>query len=89
MSVDVDFNKHSEFVWVYTVFLFSHTCFSMCLKHTEVQGLSFKKKENIAGRFISISICTDDVLALNDSKFVDYVDRIYPIELEIKETTQV
>jgi len=54
-----------------------------------VQGLSFKKKENIAGRFISISICTDDVLALNDSKFVDYVDRIYPIELEIKETTQV
>ena len=29
----------------------------------------------------------DDVLSLNNSKFGDYVDRIYPIELEIKDTT--
>jgi len=30
---------------------------------------------------------TDDVLSLNNSRFGDFVDRIYPIELEIKDTT--
>jgi hypothetical protein len=29
----------------------------------------------------------DDALSLNNSKFGDFVDRIYPIELEIKDTT--
>ena len=29
----------------------------------------------------------DDVLSLNNSRFGDFVDRIYPIELEIKNTT--
>jgi hypothetical protein len=29
----------------------------------------------------------DDVLSLNNSRFCDFVDRIYPIELEIKDTT--
>ena len=29
----------------------------------------------------------DDVLSLNNSRFGDFVDRIYPIELEIKDTT--
>jgi hypothetical protein len=30
----------------------------------------------------------DDVLSLNNSRFRDFVDRIYPIELEIKDTTE-
>jgi hypothetical protein len=29
----------------------------------------------------------DDVLSLNNSRFDDFVDRIYPIELEIEDTT--
>ena len=29
----------------------------------------------------------DDVLSLNNSKFGDYVERIYPIEIDIKDTT--
>ena len=29
----------------------------------------------------------DDVLSLNNTKFSDYVELIYPIELEIKDTT--
>jgi hypothetical protein len=29
----------------------------------------------------------DDVLSLNNSKFGNFVDRIYPIDLEIKDTT--
>ena len=31
----------------------------------------------------------DDVFTLNNSKFDDYVDIIYPIELEIKYTTDI
>ena len=30
----------------------------------------------------------DDVPSLNNSRFGDFVDRIYPIELEIKDTTE-
>ena len=33
------------------------------------------------------SSCIDDVLSLNNSRFGDFVARIYPIELEIKDTT--
>jgi hypothetical protein len=29
----------------------------------------------------------DDVLSLNNSRFGDFIDRIYPIELRIKDTT--
>jgi hypothetical protein len=32
--------------------------------------------------------CIDDVLSLNNSRFGDFVDRIYPIELEINDTTE-
>ena len=31
----------------------------------------------------------DDVLSLNNSRFGDFVDRIYPIELEIWDTTYI
>jgi hypothetical protein len=31
---------------------------------------------------------TDDVLSLNNSRFGDFVDRIYPIEFEIKDTAE-
>ena len=30
----------------------------------------------------------DDVLSMDNSTFYDYIDRIYPIELEIKDTTE-
>ena len=32
-------------------------------------------------------ILVDDVLSLNNSRFGNFVDRIYPIEPEIKDTT--
>jgi hypothetical protein len=31
----------------------------------------------------------DDVLSLNNSRFGDFVNRIYPIDLEIKDTTDI
>jgi hypothetical protein len=36
--------------------------------------------------YITVSYI-DDVLSLNNSRFGDFVDRIYPIEFEIKDTT--
>jgi hypothetical protein len=31
----------------------------------------------------------DDVLSLNNSSFGDFIDRMNPIELEIKDTTDI
>jgi hypothetical protein len=33
------------------------------------------------------ALCIDDGLSLNNSRFGDFFDCIYPIELEIKDTT--
>jgi hypothetical protein len=52
-----------------------------------IQGLLKKNKKKLARSF-NITFCyIDDVLSLYDSKFGDFVDRIYPIELEIKDNT--
>ena len=52
-----------------------------------IQGL-LKKNETKLVRSIN---CTfryiNDVILLNNSRFGDFVDRIYPIELEIQDTT--
>ena len=52
-----------------------------------MQELLRKKDKKLAISFNSTFRYIDDVLSLNNSKFGDYVDRIYPIELEIKDTT--
>ena len=54
----------------------------VCTKSTK----EFKKQKqktsfNLTFRYV------DDVLKLNNSKFNDYIDVIYPEELEIKDTT--
>ena len=52
-----------------------------------MQGL-LKKNEKKLARFFNFTFCyIDDVLSLNNSRFSDFVDRIYPIELEIQDTT--
>ena len=45
-----------------------------------IQGLLTKNEKKL-------SCYIDDVLSLNNSRFSDFVDRIYPIELEIQGTT--
>jgi hypothetical protein len=46
-----------------------------------------KKNEKKLARSFNFTFCyIDDVLSLNNSRFSDYFDRIYPIELEIKVT---
>ena len=52
-----------------------------------IYGL-LKKNEKKLARSFNLTFCyTDDVLSLNNSRFGDFVDRIYPLELEIKDTT--
>ena len=51
-----------------------------------IQGL-LKKNENKLAQFINFTIrYIDGVLSLNNSRFGNFVDRIYPIELEINDT---
>jgi hypothetical protein len=54
-----------------------------------IQGLLKKNEKKIARSFNFTFRYIDDVLSLNNSRFVDFVDRIYPIELEIKDTTYI
>jgi hypothetical protein len=49
-----------------------------------------KKNEKKLARSFNFTfryIPVDGVLSLNNSRFGDFVDRIYPIELEIRDTT--
>ena len=54
-----------------------------------MQGLLKKSEKKLARSFYFTFryIHVDDVFSLNNSRFNDFVDRIYPIELEIKDTT--
>jgi hypothetical protein len=50
-------------------------------------GDSKKNQKKVARSFNYTFRYIDDILSLNNSRFGDIVDRIYPIELEIKDTT--
>jgi hypothetical protein len=52
-----------------------------------IQGLLKKNEKKLARSFNFTFRYIDDVLSLNNSRFGGFVDRIYPIELEITDTT--
>ena len=54
-----------------------------------IQGLLKKNEKKLTRSFNFTFRYIDDVLSLNNSRFGDFVDRIYPIgiKLEIKDTT--
>ena len=51
-----------------------------------IQGHLKKNEKKLARSFNFTFRYIDDVLSLNNSSFDDFVDRIFPIELEIKDT---
>jgi hypothetical protein len=51
-------------------------------------GASQEKEKKLARSFNITFRYKDDVLSVNNSRFCDFVDRIYPIELEIMDTTE-
>jgi hypothetical protein len=52
-----------------------------------IQWLLKKNEKKLARSFNFTFRYIDDVFSLSNSRFGDFVDRIYPIELEIKDTT--
>ena len=52
-----------------------------------IQRFLKKNQKKLAPSFNFTFRYIDDVLSLNNSRFGDFDDRIYPIELEIKDTT--
>jgi len=52
-----------------------------------IQGLLKKNEKKLARSFNFTFRYIDDVFSLDNSRFGDFVDRIYPIELEIKDIT--
>jgi hypothetical protein len=54
-------------------------------RQTSYKGFVKKNEKKLAFNFTFRYI--DDVLSPNNSRFSDFVDRIYPIELERKDTT--
>ena len=53
------------------------------------QLYSHEKRKEAGPSFNFTLYYTDDVFSLNNSKLGDFVDHIYPTELEIKHTTYV
>jgi hypothetical protein len=78
--------QQSAYIWAQTVLLFSPTCSFIRMRQTSYRSFS-RKTKSYPDPLISRSVI-DDVLSLNNSRFGDFVDRIYPIELEIKDTTE-
>ena len=52
-----------------------------------IQGLFKKNEKKLTLSFNFTFRYIYDVLSLDNSRFGDFIDRIYPIELEIKDTT--
>jgi len=52
-----------------------------------IKGLLKKNEQKLARSFNFTFRYIDDILLLNNSRFGDFVDRMYPIELEINDTT--
>ena len=76
------FNRESVYLWVQTVLLYSYS-----YEADFIQELLKKYEKKLARSFNFTFHYIYDVLSLNNSRFGDFVDRIYPIELEIKDTT--
>ena len=53
-----------------------------------IQEIQQKNEKKLARSFNFPFRYIDDVLSLNNSRFGDVVNRIYPIELKIKDTTE-
>jgi hypothetical protein len=62
------------------LFLYSHEA-------DFIQGFLTKNEKKVALSFNFTFRYIDDVFSLHNSRFGDFFDRIYPIELEVKDTT--
>jgi len=57
------------------------------MRQTSCRGFSRKNKRKLTESFDLTFLCIYDVISLNNFRFSNFVDGIYPIELDIKDTT--
>ena len=65
------------------------TCFFIRMRQTWYRGFTKKNEKKPARSFNFTFLYIDGVLSLNNSRFRNFVDRIYPIELDIQYTTDI
>ena len=71
-----------------TVFHYFLICFCIPMRRSSSKDFWSLARKKIAPSFNFTYSYIDDILSLNNSKFSDYLDFIYPSELEIKDTTE-
>jgi hypothetical protein len=76
-------NIKSSFLWVPTVFLFSST--SICIRMRQTSYRDFSRSTNRSSSDPFISLSAIQVMFFHYISLVYIVDRIYPIDLEIKD----
>ena len=81
------FNKSLVFLWELNCAPLLADLFRYSYEAEFIQPLIKSGKRQLAKSFNFTFRYIDDVLSLNNSKFSDYINDIYPEELEIKETT--
>ena len=81
------FSKQSAYRLVLTVHCYLPTCFYTRLRRS-LYSLLKSGKKYLAQQFNFTYRYIDDVLSLKNTKFAEYLEFIYPRELEIKETTE-
>ena len=74
-------------IWVQAVPPLLDALFLYSYEADFIQRLLKKNEKKLTRSFNLTLRYIDDVLSLNNSRFGDFVDRIYPIEFEIKDTT--
>ena len=82
----VFFKRQSAYLWVQTAPLLADLLL-YSYETNFIQGLLKKYEQMLARSFNHTFRYIDDVLSLDNSRFGDFVDRIYPIELDIKDNT--
>ena len=83
----VFFNRQLAYLWIQTVLLLCTVLSLYSYEADFIQWFLKKNEKKLARSFNFTFRYIDDVLSLNNSRFGYVVDRIYPIELEIKDTT--
>ena len=53
-----------------------------------IQSLLSTGRKQLASRFNFTYRCIEDVLSINNPEFENYMGQMYPVELEIKDTTE-
>ena len=81
------FNRQSAFQCVLSVLPSRWLVFLYSYEAYFIQGVLKKKGKKLTRSFSFMFRYIDDVLSVNNCKFGDFIDHIYPIQLEIKVTT--